>query len=347
MCKVLVVENDRIERLVTKEVLKNNFNNINYVFEAENSDEAFKLLGGSLIDMLISNLSYSGANLIKLVRFAKQRNPNVSVFFTTTKSEREVAHAVLKLKADGYLLKPFSPDLLLSVVKPYVLKEEAVVVDLKYTKTERALKQLQAGIREHLYKKCIDLSKSYVNYVYDENYDTNQKCDMIVGYLQGIVEIAEEYKLDIVEMLKTVTLEVKLRFDRYGIRYNTFLLITDVLTQLFDEMDKEYYYVDDVTKVLNYIDRNIKGGITLDEAAEHINMSSCYFSKLFKKATNENFITYVTNSRIELAKEMLRYTTLPIINIAYDLSYNETNYFSKAFKKKVGITPSEYREKFV
>lgn len=40
---------------------------------------------------------------------------------------------------------------------------------------------------------------------------------------------------------------------------------------------------------------------------------------------------------------MLDETEMPVINIAYELSYNETNYFSKAFKKKVGVTPSEYR----
>ncbi|UQT47221.1 helix-turn-helix transcriptional regulator [Flavonifractor plautii] len=72
-------------------------------------------------------------------------------------------------------------------------------------------------------------------------------------------------------------------------------------------------------------------------------MSSCYFSKLFKRMTGKNYITYVTDSRIEMAKRMLVDTEMPVINIAYELSYNETNYFSKAFKKKVGVTPSEYR----
>lgn len=347
MCKVLLVDNDRIERYVIREVLKTNFKNIDYVFEAENGEEAFKLLNGSLIDLVISNLSDSVVNLMKLVQFTKQRNPKSAVILTTAKSEREVAHAVLKLKADGYLLKPYSPELLLSVAKPYIIKQNGQNDDIKHKKTEEALRQLQIGIREHLYKKCINLTKEYLNEVYEEDYDINQRCEMVVGYLQGITEITEEYNLSIKEMIKTVTREVKLKFDKYGVRYNAYVLVCDIITQLFDEIDKDYYYVDDVNKMLNYIDRNIKSGITLEDAAEHINMSSCYFSKFFKKETNEKFITYVTNSRIELAKELLRYTTLPILNIAYELSYNETNYFSKAFKKKVGLTPSEYREKFV
>ena len=87
-----------------------------------------------------------------------------------------------------------------------------------------------------------------------------------------------------------------------------------------------------------------KLGISLDEAAEYANMSSCYFSKFFKKITGMNFITYVTDCKIEAAQKMLLDTDMPVINIAYELSYSETNYFSKAFKRKVGMSPTEYRE---
>ncbi|WP_206460702.1 helix-turn-helix domain-containing protein [Anaerovorax sp. IOR16] len=347
MCNVLIVDNDKIERYVTKDVLKHHFDNVNNIFEAENSEEAYKLLDVSVIDLLISNLSNSGLNLMNLVKFTKQKNPNASVILTTSKSEKEVAHAVLKLKADGYLLKPFSPDLLLSIAKPYIEKNELLNTDFAFSKIEESLKQLKSGIREHLYKKCIIYAKSFLNDVYNEELDTNQRCEMVVGYLQGITEIAEEYNLDNIDIFKTITKEVKLKFEKYGLRYNSYLLVTDMLTQMFDELDKDYYYSDEITKVLNYIDRNIKFGITLEEAADYVNMSSCYFSKLFKKVTKNNFITYITNSKIELAKEMLRYTEMPIINIAYELSYNETNYFSKAFKKNVGFTPSEYRDKYL
>ena len=117
-----------------------------------------------------------------------------------------------------------------------------------------------------------------------------------------------------------------------------------MLDTIFDAIEKSgLYEVDSEQKILNYIDRNIRRGVSLDEAAEYANMSSCYFSKLFKRMTVKNYITYVTDSRIEMAKRMLVDTEMPVINIAYELSYNETNYFSKAFKKKVGVTPSEYR----
>ena len=59
-----------------------------------------------------------------------------------------------------------------------------------------------------------------------------------------------------------------------------------------------------------------------------------------------NFVTYLTNQKIEIAKDMLINTDIPIINIALDLSYHEPNYFSKVFKKNVGMTPTAFRRKF-
>ncbi|MGL5313258.1 MAG: PocR ligand-binding domain-containing protein [Peptostreptococcaceae bacterium] len=106
-------------------------------------------------------------------------------------------------------------------------------------------------------------------------------------------------------------------------------------------------YSVEIEKAIEYIENNIKRPITLDDVASHINLSTHYLSKLFKKEMDVNFITYLTERRIEIAKEMLLDPNIPIVNIAVDLSYNQPNYFSKVFKKTVGLTPTEYRDKFV
>lgn len=102
-----------------------------------------------------------------------------------------------------------------------------------------------------------------------------------------------------------------------------------------------------VKDTLNYIERNIKKNITLEDAASYVNLSPHYLSKIFKKETGVNFISYLTNRRIEIAKEMLEDESIPISNISIELCYSKSNYFSKVFKKKVGLTPSEYREKYL
>lgn len=87
--------------------------------------------------------------------------------------------------------------------------------------------------------------------------------------------------------------------------------------------------------VIDYIERNLKKGISLEDVANHVNISTYYLSKIFKKEMGVNFITYVTNRKMDLAKEMLVNTDIPVLNIALDLAYNEANYFSKAFKRRL------------
>ena len=137
----------------------------------------------------------------------------------------------------------------------------------------------------------------------------------------------------------------RLRFDQQGRKHDSFLVLEKMWGVIFDAIDEDRCYaVSDEQRVLNYVDRNVKEGIGLDEAAEYANMSSSYFSKFFKRITGVNFITYMMDGKISAAKDMLTDTDMPVINIAYELSYSETNYFGKAFKKKVGLTPTEYRE---
>ena len=82
---------------------------------------------------------------------------------------------------------------------------------------------------------------------------------------------------------------------------------------------------------------NIISDISLDDAADYANISKYYFSKLFKKKTGTNFITYVIDERMKIAKILLENTDKPVAAIADILAYDETNYFSKAFKKSTGM----------
>ena len=130
----------------------------------------------------------------------------------------------------------------------------------------------------------------------------------------------------------------------YKNRYDLKVEIMKVIDKIFDHlMDNKENRKNNIEDILNYIDRNCHKDISLDQVGEYANMSSYYLSKIFKKETGVNFVTYLTERKIEIAKDMLLNTDVPIINIALDLSYHEPNYFSKVFKKSTGMTPTEYR----
>lgn len=102
-----------------------------------------------------------------------------------------------------------------------------------------------------------------------------------------------------------------------------------------------------IAKAKAYIEENYHKDISLDDVSRSVDISPYYFSKLFKEETGENFIEYLTTVRIEHAKKLLHQRDLSIKNIGIDTGYSDPNYFSRIFKKYVGITPTEYREKIV
>lgn len=94
-----------------------------------------------------------------------------------------------------------------------------------------------------------------------------------------------------------------------------------------------------------YIEHNFEKEVSLDEVSRIINISPYYFSKLFKEETGENFIDYLTDIRIQKAKELLKDQTISIKEVCMKSGYSDPNYFSRIFKKKENLTPSEYRER--
>lgn len=100
-----------------------------------------------------------------------------------------------------------------------------------------------------------------------------------------------------------------------------------------------------IRKALELIDENFSKDISLNEISESLNISSYYFSKLFKDETGEGFVEYLTRKRVERAKEMLKDPERSIKEVGCDCGYSDPNYFSRIFKKVVGMTPTEYKER--
>jgi len=101
-----------------------------------------------------------------------------------------------------------------------------------------------------------------------------------------------------------------------------------------------------VEQALEYIDKNYASHITLVEVSNHINMNDSYFSTLFKKTIGKNFIDYLTNFRIEKAKEYLMNPQAKVYEISSEIGYMGEKHFFKVFKKITGLSPNEYRNNY-
>ena len=99
-----------------------------------------------------------------------------------------------------------------------------------------------------------------------------------------------------------------------------------------------------IAQAKQYIQNNyMKFKLSLADVASHVNLHPAYFSTVFSKCENISFIDYLTNFRLEKAKKLLRSTNYKTTQIANDVGYQNSTYFSTLFKKHVGLSPSEYR----
>lgn len=112
-----------------------------------------------------------------------------------------------------------------------------------------------------------------------------------------------------------------------------------------DAMSKRTEKSNDIIEnAKRYIDENYNKDVSLDDISRSMNISPYYFSKLFKEKTGENFVEFLTGVRISKAKEMLALPDRTMKEICMEVGYSDPNYFSRIFKKVVGIPPTEYRE---
>ncbi len=99
-----------------------------------------------------------------------------------------------------------------------------------------------------------------------------------------------------------------------------------------------------IKKVCSYLNEHFNENFSLDDASSLAGVSPFYLSKLFKEETGETFVNYVTDKRLNKAKQLLSETDFSIKEITAQTGYNDQNYFSRLFKNKFGVTPTDFRE---
>ncbi len=135
------------------------------------------------------------------------------------------------------------------------------------------------------------------------------------------------------------------RFNQPGMRKfaNVFLLeliyrLSDALTKP-DNNEKQ----DIIMPVLTYINANYNKQLTLEELAERSGYSKSRFSHIFSDVMHTTPVKYQNEISLNAAAEMLTATSLSITEIALSCGFSDPLYFSRLFKKRYGIPPSEYR----
>lgn len=244
--KILVADDEPIERQVVYKKIQDFFPEQVEVHLAENGFQAVKLFEEKNCQIAILDIEMPGMNGLEAASIVRDRHPGAEIIFLTAFDEFSYAKRAIEVKALDYLLKPGSSEDLVNVL-------------------------------EEAFRLC---NKS--------------------------------------DARRSQVVEKSLN-DSYT-EPNVF-----------------------VKNVKDYIDENYHEDIALQDIAGVFGYSDVYFCKLFKQNFGKNFITYLNEYRMDKAKRLLADPLINIKDVSINAGYRDANYFTRVFKRMVGMTPSEYR----
>lgn len=160
---------------------------------------------------------------------------------------------------------------------------------------------------------------------------------LLVGVEKRVLAEAENVidyeRFDVVSIVKLATLD---EIKQYVIHF--LIGLKDVLMYGQKESHRSI-----IKKTIHHMEQECQYA-SLQSVAQKVYMTPTYLSLLFKMNTGKTFIEHLTDIRIDKAKDMLKSTHFKNYEVAEKVGYQDPRYFSQIFKKKVGLSPSEYRD---
>lgn len=133
--------------------------------------------------------------------------------------------------------------------------------------------------------------------------------------------------------------------------FETMKEVRETLWELIEESVRMDRMADTDSKsrirmAIQYIQEHYSENLPVNELAARFDMSPNYFSSVFKKEMNQSAVNYITEYRVQKAREYLETSDWSVVEIARKVGYEDNQYFFRVFKKYAGQTPLQYRQTF-
>lgn len=163
------------------------------------------------------------------------------------------------------------------------------------------------------------------------------------GHLTYRSSHSAQLKQIVINMLKSNTSSPTDQFVMQSLLYSFFAVLSqdiEVVPPSGSDGDNLY-----IRQAIEYIHNNYSNTIRVTDIANYVCIDRSYLYTLFRRNMGVSPQDYLANCRITCAAELLSVSDLPISGVALSCGYQDPLVFSKAFKQKKGVTPSQYRKK--
>lgn len=102
--------------------------------------------------------------------------------------------------------------------------------------------------------------------------------------------------------------------------------------------------LDKMKVVIKYVENHYAEKITIGEIADVVGFSESHFMRYFKETMNTSFIEYLKDYRLAMSARLLQASEASILEISQEVGFENLSYFNRAFKKRYGVTPGQFRK---
>lgn len=343
--KLLIVDDEVVIRQGVQTLLEKSGFPITSLSEAKNGKEALRCIKNQLPDIVITDIRMPVMDGLELSKRLSSKHPDVELVILTGYADFQYAQAAVKYGVLDYILKPISQESINDTMMKVLLKHSsrwAVDINSKW------MAEINK-IVSHLIKELLAENKLEMKQILDQwkAYCFHHQLSFIkIKKLMGYFHFLFKTKMITYYNHKT---------DVETPSNNAFS-IDDLFADYYEYLLKQLNHIQQnriprssiiIQQVVSEIHHNYADqGLNIKRLAEHSNISNSYLSKIFRETMNVPITQYISEYRLEKARERLESDKeTKIIDICFACGFNDYPYFSKFFKRTYGISPLQYREK--
>jgi len=308
--------------------------------EANNGLEAIDAMAHERIDLIISDIKMPGMNGLQLMKSLSEGGHSVPFIVLTGYGEFHYAQEALRYSAFDYLLKPIHEGQLRHVLDRFMKDKYVPVGDNLDQLAQSQIDQLEFD----LLNAFESVDKRKVTAILTEqclSLSDQLPATMILNHVIGIINsyLTKKGVVGLDYLPKVSPEQMSLQLETIAQLTNQ--LLESIGSRVLPESDRI------IERAQRFMKENIGRQLTLTMVADYVHFNPTYFSEYFRSKTGETFSHYLIRLRVEEAMIRLKHPGSRINEIAEQLGYQDSRYFSKMFKLMVGKTPKEYRSVFI
>ncbi|TDB52009.1 response regulator [Bacillus sp. CBEL-1] len=375
--KALIVDDEKNVRKVLRQLGEWESVGINEVLEATNGIEALKIIEKEIPDLIFTDIKMPKMGGLQLIERLNQQSYTGKVILVTGYDDYTFMRKAIQLNSFDYLLKPIDPEAFQQVLTKAVDSfkteqegnEELLAEAKKLHHSQRMTSLCLNEGTDTAFLHSIIPEAEEIDFTLLYFYQGHQP-DPCINKLSNELQARNigatftfqgEENLYIILTAKNqwiyveqwisenISIPIRLVQDSFS----SFTQIPEVFHRLLTALNSNRYrairQVDELEalkrmqEIVAYVEDYYMEDISLEKLSKMFFLTREHISRKFKKETGMTLSKYVTNLRIRQAKQWLLETDETIYSISLMLGYQDEKYFSKLFKKVVGLTPFEYR----